>query len=454
MHLSLIFLLLLIFHFEVQSQEVSDIINIIEEGELSNEESELEETKSCDTDGIEHESATVSLKQKFKPIFEFKLTKITGINSNPTKRHLDINQTGFQEKWEKLISAEDSETREKVTKDICSDMSQEDAIRFAGYMGKKNGAIYDYSRTNAGSGENLDEIITIDNYYEVHRNNEFNLEGRKEIGVCGDSARVVAEFLSSCHFSCGDIDVTSYRTKSGGHQMVTARGSNGELYSANWGEATSHENLNPLQYSVADPNIVNTSSHVKLFDCNGKPKGHVSTPLGTILLMAHDAKFNINGGQEYQEIEILAKHFGTSEAKLKAFRARDQSTFLEVEGLNGQITQNFGSDKSLLLFQTKGSFIIGRANRDISSEYGSGDTFLEQNIKSFYSEVNLGFNAIKRKNITVTPFLENSFFVMNTKNKITGSEEIGNQFDASMGIGLGIRLKGKFNNISHEGQSG
>lgn len=49
-------------------------------------------------------------------------------------------------------------------------MSQEQAIAFAGYIGAKNGSVYDYDRATGGTQEGLNELVTIEDYYEVHRN--------------------------------------------------------------------------------------------------------------------------------------------------------------------------------------------------------------------------------------------------------------------------------------------
>lgn len=452
------------FSFAVYSQEIEidpALLEVFEVVELS-ENTELpilnKQEKAPKCSGEKKETETI-MSEEVDFAFEFSVMKVTGIDTTPEKKYLEHNQMGFNEKWMKLIQTNNRSEREAVAADICSDMSQEQAIAFAGYMGAKKGAVYDYDRATGGTQEAQSALVTIDEYYEVHRNVAGIGDGsRKKIGVCGDAARAIAEFLSMCGFSCDDIDISSYRTQgSGGHQMVTARGKNGEYFAANWSEASVETNMNPLQASTPTPTNVNGAAFVENFDCNGRSKGKVTTPLGSLILMAHDAKFNQNHALNYSEVKILATKLGATEASLKYFEGNDPSSGANLSGFGAQISKTFGTDESLMMLQTKGSLIFGRAKSDITYSGYYDQRLLTQNIISPRIEALLGFNLNPKDRIRFKPFIEGDvtqvvFFNKDKQTNFLGQttleEETNGDFNAHLGTGLNIAGQSKNEKVS------
>lgn len=396
-------------------------------------------------------------------LVSFQVTHMSGLNTErPDKRFLDTDQIGFEAKWDKLIQGATNESnRDKVIKDICSDMSKEDAVAFAGYIGMKNNNIYDDRRnsqspTNGNDYEN--EIITMDDYYQTHRNNEGfgNVNHRRIMGVCGDSAAMVADFLKRCKFSCEDIDIVSYRTGKSGHQMVSARGDNGEFYSANWSEGTvSQSSL--LEYTNPDPSNIRTSPTTNIFGCDGRPKGKTLTPLGTILMMAHEDNTVLNSGAEYSELAAVIENFkGVNEIKLKAFRGRSTEGD-EVVGLGAKVSHEFGSDNTLLQFKTEGSVILAKASRPF--EYRDDyDMQVDQLIFSPRAATRLSLNAISKDDVRAGAFVEGDvtafIYSADVNDPNSGYSDKNNNGDVQSRVAAGLKVSGEDGNILYRGEAG
>jgi hypothetical protein len=358
-----------------------------------------------------------------------------------------------------MIQSTSKQEREQTYQSICSNFSQEDAIAFAGYIGKKNSNVYDYDRATGGT--KTDELVTIDDYFEVHRNIEGYGDplGRRKVGVCGDSARMIADFLKHCGFSCDDIDISSYRTNnSGGHQMVNARGSNGEYYTANWSEATVETGMNPMALSTPTPTNINGAAFVEVFDCNGQKKAKTTTPLGSLILMAHGDQYQINGGQDYTEIKAVIEGLYVDEIVLKKFEAKDFGSGQTLNGFVGQINHQFGSENTLLSFDTGTSIVIGAASRDLSYDLTGTPGMLTQNIFSPRAFGKLNVNAIRGDKINVSPYIEGDVTGVFMKNSTEqyGNTESADNSDIISNVGAGVEVNGSSNNseISYSAQAG
>lgn len=392
------------------------------------------------------------------------IKKISGIEGSPKKRFIDYDQVGFGEKWNQLIRAENGNDRKKAMRDICSDMDQDTAVAFAGYMGNKNSDIYDYRRVTTTESEFSEEeyakeIISADDYYQTHRNNEGigDPAGRTKMGVCGDSAKMVSDFLSNCGFSCEDIDIVGYRTLNGGHEMVTARGESGEYYTANWSEATASTGSNPLQYQSPDPNLTRTGPVVDVFDCRGRPKDKTTTPLGTILMMAHEDSHTLNFGQEYDELALVIEELGgVDEIKLKAFRGRGNDG-QKVEGLAANIFHEFGDDMDLFRLKMYGSLVLAKAQRDIQ-QYEGETTSLDQLIFSPHVNSRLSLNAIRSQSFQAGIFVEGDAtgFVMRNEQTSTFNEDAqkGTSADQMVRTGVGASARWQTDNTYFSTEAG
>lgn len=275
---------------------------------------------------------------------------------------------------------------------------------------------------------------------------------------------MIAEFLSMCGFSCNDIDISSYRTEgSGGHQMVSARGSNGEYFTANWSEASVETNNLPLQATTPTPTNVNAAAYVEHFDCNGTSKGKVTTPLESLILTAHEAKFNQTHGLNYGEVKLFATKLGAPEASLKFFEGSDPSSGLSLNSFGAQISKTFGSENNLVMLKTKGSLVFGKARNDITYTGFYDERILEQNIISPRLETFLGFNLNRNKNLKITTFIEGevtTVFMKNTdiKTNLFGDQSIveasNGDFNAHLGTGVNIQGESKNKKVSYSSTLG
>jgi hypothetical protein len=358
-----------------------------------------------------------------------------------------------------MIQAQGQTEREETYRSICSNFSQEEAIAFAGYIGKKNGNVYDYDRATGGT--KTEDLVTIDDYFEVHRNIEGygNPLGKRKVGVCGDSARMIADFLKHCGFSCDDIDISSYRTNnSGGHQMVNARGANGEYYSANWAEATVETGGNPMHINTPTPTNINGAAFVEVFDCNGNKKAKTSTPLGSLILMAHGDQYQMNGGLDYNEVKAVIEGLYVDEIVLKAFEAKDFGSGQTLNGFVGQINHQFGGPKTLLTLDTGTSIVVGTASRDLSYDLTGTPGLLTQNIFSPRAFAKFNVNAMRRENFVLSPYVEGDVtgVFMGNNTDENGVKSSANNSDVMSNVGSGVEITGnsKDKKISYNAQAG
>lgn len=362
--------------------------------------------------------ATDNTPFKVTPTVAFELNSVTGLGSQQQeKKLLSYKDEDFENKWSALVQPQDDESRKKVMKQICSDMDQEKAIRFAGYMGRQNFDIYDDTRSlkaEDGISERQEENLSMDDYYEAHRNYHYhsqtnweNYNGTDEVrrGICGDAAKMIAEFLSQCHFSCQDIDVLSYRTATGGHAIVAARGSGGEYYTANWHwleKSPQHSNVNaPGSTSIeADPSSQPRHSPViNRYDCNGNSKGSSVTPLGTLLMMAHEDSQTLNFGNDYHEVAMVIEELGgVDEAKLKVFKGKGVDG-QKVMGAALRVEHMFGDPSDRIYLEGEGSLLFAQADRPVVSEGRRSQ--LDQKILSPYLNTRLNVNAYQGERLNV-----------------------------------------------------
>jgi hypothetical protein len=349
----------------------------------------------------------------------FEIRRYSGINTRePEIKHINHRQDGFAKKWEELVRGNGSA---ETIKNICKDMDQESAIAFAGYIGGKNNEIYDDKRTEdfGGGSEQARENLSLKDYYQAHKNNEGwgDPNGRKIFGICGDSASMVADFISKCGFSCEDVDIVSYRTPSGGHQMVAARGSEGQYYSADWSFVESVNNNIPLGQQKV-PNLPDrASATVELFDCKGASKGKSTTPLGTLLMIAHEDSRVLNIGNEYDEIATVINGLGgIDEMKLKAFRGRGTDGE-KVYGGAFRAHHEFNKGRMFSLEGT-GSFIMAYAKNEFL-ESSDGASELDQIIASPYVNTRLNYKAIQEDHLQIGFFgeVQAVLFILNTNLK-------------------------------------
>ncbi|MGK0367127.1 MAG: hypothetical protein ACI9QD_000261 [Thermoproteota archaeon] len=440
-------------------QESLQVIGIVESATLT-ENTNKQELRECG-DGVGRDSkvSVFHTEDDVKLTFTFEINKISGLKTNPTKSKIAFNQDGFEDKFETMIQADNSTEREQAYKNICNGFSQEDAIAFAGYIGKKNSSVYDYDRVSGGS--KTEDLVTIDDYFQVHRNIEGygDYAGANKVGVCGDSARMIADFLKHCGFSCDDIDISSYRTGgSSGHQMVNARGKNGEYYSANWSEATVQTKTNPMQLNTPSPTNINGSAFVEVFDCNGQRKAKTTTPLGSLILMAHGDEYQLNNSQQYDEIKAVIEGLYVDEIVLKKFQAKDLGSGQSLNGFVGQINHQFGDTNTLLTFDTGTSILVGTASRDLSYDLIDSKGDLSQSIVSPRAYGKFNLKAIKKDNLTVSPYLEGdatAVFMKNTSD-IYGIQSIANNGDILVNVGSGVEISGMTSDgkVSYAANSG
>lgn len=196
--------------------EVAKMVALTEGQVLEQEAPEIQKEYG-DEAVLAKKKESITVDAEIEMTFEVKAYK--GLESTPERKYIPFQQDGFDEKWIKLISAENESQRSETISELCKGMGQEEAMAFAGYIGRKNSGIYDRQRMSSSENEQArDEAISLDEYYAVHRNNEGigDPNGRKKMGICGDAATLVADFLSKCNFKCEDIDIVSYRTTSGG----------------------------------------------------------------------------------------------------------------------------------------------------------------------------------------------------------------------------------------------
>ncbi|MBG60851.1 MAG: hypothetical protein CMJ16_10370 [Peredibacter sp.] len=379
----------------------------ISEGHSLEETSAKDKVQCSDEDKVSQDKGNHLFEAEVEMTFEVKAYK--GLEAVPERKFISVNNPNFEDKWIELISAENESQRDLAISKICKGMGQEQAMAFAGYIGRKNSSVYDFDRMrDSKTGESKDEIITIDQYYEVHRNNAGigDPQGRKKIGICGDAATMVADFLSKCNFKCEDIDIASYRSSGSGHQVVSARASDGSYYTANWSSVDQQSNTSVVDVDTPDSDIPLTSPTVELWDCKGSPKGKVTTPLGTLLMLAHEDPEAITLAQDYQEVSFVAKQLGgIDEVKIKAFKAK-ASNGQRLSGFGARISKNFGDETNLFSIELDGSIILAKAEREVLINQDGLAMNIDQTILSPYTKARVNFTPIRTENFKAGIFSE------------------------------------------------
>lgn len=414
---------------------------------------------SCkDNDFLENANTANISTFEIEPLMSFSLNVFVGNNLKSEKEYLNPIQDRFDESWINLITPTNERDRNKAITDICKNFSQKEAIEFAGYIGSKNSDIYDHQRVSSSGTDRVRESIPLNDYYQTHRNNEgISISGdRNSMGVCGDSAVMIANFLSKCGFSCDDIDILSYASAKAGHTMVTARGSDGEFFTANWSEVTSENNTNPQNYKTANPRIKNTAAHLNLHDCNGKSKGSTLTPLGTLLMMAHGQDRILNSGQNYSEIKMMGKKWGANEASLKAFTGNDSDSGQSFDRLSAKLNYDLNNKESTVRLNFVSSLVVGRAKKEITRFETEEPTSIKQTIISNRSTLKAS-TFFESQDLKFEPFAKLDTHQMLSINKTNNPnfETSDNSFDGLVNFEIGTKISYSSNaKIKLDAQSG
>lgn len=419
-----------------QVEEIEQLIAVEEFTQMDKHIDPADEfAQACEEGDDKKSSKFVDyLSLEVDPVFSFSVNHYLGNFKKSEKEFFSSYQSGFQQKWTELITPKTQAEREQVMAQICAGMSQEDAIAFAGYIGGKNSNIYDYDRVSGSGLPQENEHIPMDSYYQTHRNIAGidtpggALHDRVKMGVCGDSAMMVANFLAHCGFKCEDLDISSYRTDDSGHVMVAARGENGEFFTANWSEATSHTNENKLTLNTADPRNVNTGSRIALYDCNGRAKGQTATPLGNLLMLAHGNDRVFNAGQNFSEVKIIAMEVGLDELSVSAFSGSDNESGQTLQGVSAKMIHQLGDESELIQINMDGSLVVGKARREIQRYENYEPVILEQDIISLWAKTLVQANINRNGKTLISPYIGLEGHYMNYNVNIT--EEDGDKVNS------------------------
>lgn len=316
-----------------------------------------------------------SSPQNLLPYASFRNVKIDPSKQDPTISVLPYIQPNFSDYWNQILKPATQAGRYQAMDQICKSMDQETAVAFAGYIGYQNGILYDYRRNSHSSETDkayVNEVISLEDYYEVHRNFQgFGQGDRMKMGVCGDSALMVADFLSRCGFQCNDVEILSYRYKGGGHQMVSARGNNGELYSANWSESLKEASSNSLDYHSPSTMMSNQGASVSLYDCQGYAKGRTTTPIGSILLKAHgEERYLVNTG-DYYEFSTQFDKTSVDKLLVKIFNGESLNNKENVTGIGIQVYNEFFKSNPSIVLDFRGSLIFAMSQTELGIFYGN-----------------------------------------------------------------------------------
>lgn len=204
-------------------------------------------------------------------------------------------------------------------------------------------------------------------------------------------------------------------------------------------------------------NIAVTSPSIELWDCNGKPKGKVTTPLGTLLMLAHEDPEAISLPQDYQEVSFVAKNVGgLDEVKVKAFKA-SASNGQKLSGIGARINKQMGTKNNLFSMEIDGSIILAKAQKDLQIDNFGTMMNLEQTILSPHGRIRTDFNPIRFENFQAGIFAEakSTLFFMDNAESLNGElKENAINFDAMTRVRSGVSAHAQTDNFRFEASGG
>lgn len=179
--------------------------------------------------------------------------------------------------------------RKESIADLCSNKSIEEKVIMARHLSKLTSEIYDYSKADSKKVTEAVEPKDQWNAISLFLNNDSSVV--ESSGICRDMSRTVSDFLISCGVPKSCIEIQSYRSTSGGHQVVQI-GCNEEIYTINWSELYTTDNQEVINIDL-NPNIFNTGLQVTTYDPEtGEVIDSKQTELGHIMSSVVGGKTN------------------------------------------------------------------------------------------------------------------------------------------------------------------
>lgn len=301
-------------------------------------------------------------KKPSKWLFSVQAT-LGGPTDTFTKEYLSTNQPVLKNELNAFIRQDFSsyEDRMGAVAELCAGKSDLEKIQLGGILGGQLGNIYDYGRAN--SGVNSTDYVSSEMQWEALRNGT-------AAGVCRDAALTITQFLNACGIDPKRMSIDSYRSMSGGHQVVTIRGADGKPYTINWSELYS-QNENNRTALAPSPSIVNTDIFYRSYDpITGVIREERRTELGEVLRV-------VTGGKTDDP------NFFPQLLRLEATNGTLGASVFATETQRGDFAKGvsafYKSESSTGLFVTSVGVAYANNRRDVSISPSRNET-LEQDI--------------------------------------------------------------------------
>lgn len=382
-----------------------------------------------------------------QPIFKAKedqwtfsvMTTMTAPPDAFKKEYMESTSLALKNELNQIIRNEYSthNDRLKAISQMCQGKNEVDRIQLASHLGSQLSVIYHYDRTNSDMKASSAEIKPEDQWNALHNRSQ----GQSSVsGVCRDATFTLTQFLVACGFAKKQLDIQSFKTDDGGHQIVNIRDSNGKLYTINWSELYATPEKGGVAPQPNSGNIFNGLNYTT-YDADGKLVSMHRTELGNIIK-------SVTGGTP--DDPNFQPHLLRLEAKFRDFTGnvfKAQTNYGE-DATGAAIANKLKVNDFIVL--SVGTAFVNNQKTAISS---SGKTTkMEQNIIYFQNELEAQKSfRIYDKNDTllnVRPYgvLSSEFYMTHTTLSKNKKSESFKNMDATITGKMGGEISGQKDN--------